>query len=272
MPTPTFLIDASGVLYNDHGVIPGVADTIRSFQRNGNTIIVTNNSNNYVTTISSKLAASDIHIPPSHIISSGSGLRHDSEINSKIKNKAIFVFGRDDSHQYILDAGASRITDTIHTADALVLTASLKSNTKEYLAPIIAHLNDNIDMPVICANPDRYIMGIEGLFPVMGFYADHVEQSINRPIYWIGKPEQNFSKVVDHVLRSEHSIIPDQNCIFFDDNYKNVIRLMTDLNISGTWVQKTGLGKDYSDKEVNDILNAHPGLNAIDSLANAKTP
>jgi ribonucleotide monophosphatase NagD (HAD superfamily) len=156
------------------------------------------------------------------------------------------------------------------SADTLVLTASLKSKTKEYLEPIITHLKADPQMPVICANPDRYIMGINGLFPVMGYYADHVESSINRPLFWMGKPEKNFSHVVGHILKSNHNITPNNECIFFDDNYKNVVRLTTDLTISGTWITKTGLGKDYSDSEIQTILNAHPDLTAIDSLAHAK--
>lgn len=246
----TFLLDASGVIYSDYGPFKGTVDTIQQMQKKGHVFVVTNNSFQYMDTISEKLKNSNIHIPAENVISSGQGLSLDPEIKALIHNKCVYIYGSDNSKHYIWDAGAKELTDDITQADVIVMTASYKSDNDTHVAALKSEKQQRPHLPIICCNPDKVVLSKRGIKPVVGHYAKVIEELTSSDVHWIGKPLQNFSTVVKHLLDKHHPhFYPERTC-FFDDNIENVMRLKRDLNISGCWVKDTGIFKEDSAPEL----------------------
>ena len=242
-----FLIDASGVLYTDEGVVLGAKDAIQKLQAlNKSVFLVTNNTSLSPSGIQKYLAAKSIFLPEEDILSSGLGLRWDKEANSLIYGKRCYVYGWDGSRFYVEYAGGLCVDD-IQEAEVVVVLASLDTDNKEEVSKIVSFLNDNPEASVICGNPDRYVMGLNGLFPVCGFYAEKINHRIHQEVHWIGKPHDNFSEGLKRYLKNERELDLDKkNACFFDDNLENVISLSAVLSISGALITDTGLFSDPS--------------------------
>ena len=235
----TFLVDASGVIYTHHQLCHDANTTFSFLQQQGPTFLVTNNSYYYPPYIVDQLKAFDITINTSHIISSGFGLSQDPEILSLIKDKHIFFVGKHHSLQYLLDGGAIK-SSSLDDAEGVVLAAATKEEAHELVPAIINWAKKHPLRPIICCNPDRHIVSSSGLYPVIGTYASDIEQAIQRPILWHGKPFKNFSTIVHSTLTS-HDIPVDEGVLFFDDNLENVMALKQHCGISGCWVHGTGI-------------------------------
>jgi HAD superfamily hydrolase (TIGR01450 family) len=244
-PFTTFLVDASGVIYNEDGVIDTAASTIQSLQKVGRVFLVTNNSYMNPSIIQDNLMRYNIQLATNHIISSGHGLKDVKEIHAHIKNKNCYVFGRESSYKYIIDA-QGRIVSDIKNAQAIILTASLRENTEEEFQKVLSYCLKHPTTPIVCCNPDRYVKG-EGtdLIKVIGYWAERLEKSIGRPINWIGKPLRNFSHMLEKKLLNA-GITVDKRILFFDDNHENVINLQNDIGISGCIIKNTGLSHHRS--------------------------
>lgn len=239
----TFLLDASGVIYTDFEPIEGAVSCIKKMQAKGRVFVVTNNAFQDPTTISKHLEMMGITIPTTHIISSGHGLEHDATLNRLIKNRNVYVFGSETSHHYVKAASCMSIVNTLDHADCIVLTSSFKDHSEHLLNPIKDFLKTRPHIPIICCNPDRYVMTKHGLKPVIGYFAEKLELELNNPFFWIGKPYENFSFVVQKMLEVQN-ISLSRTCCFFDDNLHNVAQLKNDLGILGCWVKDTGISKN----------------------------
>ena len=131
-----FLIDASGVLYTDEGVVLGAKDAIQKLQAlNKSVFLVTNNTSLSPSGIQKYLAAKSIFLPEEDILSSGLGLRWDKEANSLIYGKRCYVYGWDGSRFYVEYAGGLCVDD-IQEAEVVVVLASLDTDNKEEVSSI----------------------------------------------------------------------------------------------------------------------------------------
>ncbi|MFC1751916.1 hypothetical protein ACFL96_00770 [Thermoproteota archaeon] len=241
----TFLVDAAGVLYTNAGTVPGSNKAVEAMKSRGNVFVLTNNTTLYVNELSQKLATHNIHIQPSHIISSGLGLKYDNQINALIKNKAAYVFGRSGSENYVVDAGCSKIVDDVAKAEVVVILSTKKENNEQAVEDLIQTLKANPPIPLICGNPDFYIMGIDGKrIPVIGYYCQKISEALNQPIHWVGKPKDNFTAVVGDLLMNQFNIKLDKGVCFFDDNCENLMKISRFLKISNCCVHETGLSQD----------------------------
>ncbi|MBT5855767.1 hypothetical protein HOH87_03935 [bacterium] len=239
----TVLVDASGVLYTDDGVVPGVPETIQSLRDAGcYVIVVTNNSGHSQAMIADRLTRFGIPIDPQDVISSGLGLSEDAQCRQIIEGRSVFVYGRASSHGYVTMAGG-QIVDEVGDSEVVVMMASLKADNQAVYESVRAHVIAT-GVPVVCANPDQYIWNQEGLYKVCGYYATQLEKETSCSMTWIGKPFCNFSMVVHDILM-RRNISVDNNVLFIDDNIHNVDRLRSDLGILGGCVSLTGLMNHY---------------------------
>lgn len=257
-----FLIDASGVIYNDDGLIDGIQKSIQKLQAIGKVMMVTNNASQYPTIISQSLKDKGIIIDHTDIISSGHGLRHDSDIYSLIQGKTIYLYGQEPSVQYILDCKCT-MTRTIEQADAIIFTSSYrdpKKNTTEY-NNIMLFCMANPEIPIVCCNPDRYVRGPNNRrLKVIGYFAEAMENELKKPILWIGKPHQNFSAMLDRHLKHRFpTTYRPENTIFFDDLLPNIQAMQRDIHIHGCLITATGLS---SKKTVENLptRRSHPNF------------
>jgi HAD superfamily hydrolase (TIGR01450 family) len=255
----TFLIDAAGVLYNDIGPIPGVSQAIHHLQDVGQVFVVTNNTTLYIDQISQKLAGNDITIDQKHIISSGLGLNN-PEINQYLQQKNVYVFGREKSFPYVINAGCKALV-SLDQAQCIVMTDTYQEQTDLHFTNLINFCTQNPHIPVICCNPDKRIMTDSGKYRyVIGHYAQLLADQVPLKVHWIGKPFANFTSTVQQILTSKHNIKLNQQVCFFDDNLENIKALAPPLNINGCLIKETGLSKHLDFSKLTNQLNYQPAF------------
>jgi HAD superfamily hydrolase (TIGR01450 family) len=260
----TFLIDAMGVIYNDKGLIPGAAAAINKFKSIGKIFIVTNNTTNNPTQIAAKISRFGAKIEPVEVVSSGFGLAYDKKTNEMVKDKAVYVFGREDCYSYFERAKVRKIVYNLKDAEVVVLTATLEEGQEEFFADFKKELANFSGLPIICANPDIFVMSAPGVErAVIGYYAKILEEA-GHTVHWIGKPFPNFLRVVGNIL-NDRGISLGKDVCFFDDNVKNVLAMQEVLGISGCVVTDTGLSK-YMDLETEFKLKTNRPDYLINSL------
>ena len=255
----TFLVDASGVLYNEAGPIPTAADTIKRFQDLGPTILVTNNSYMNPVLIQEHLASQGIRLDIQDIFSSGYGLSMDNTLAEQIKDRDVYVFGHPHSYPYVESAKPKRLCDHPDQAEVIILTSSNSHVENEAdVQNIVAAKQNQPDLPIICSNPDLFIAGGGGsLIKVIGSYGIEIEDKLGNPISWFGKPYENFSLTLGAWLEDIHGIKPGQHCAFFDDNINNIRAMQHHLGITGCLITDTGLFPQHNPKHL-------PGQSSIE--------
>ena len=229
-----FLVDASGVLYNESGIIPGAQAAWKALNTAAPTFMVTNNTCDSPEEIADRLSGVGFEILAEQIISSGFGLANDHPTRELLVDQRVYWVGYPGAKDsYLAGTGAISV-DSIESASRVVIGSSI---------PGMAGILDQIELsqlPVICCNPDLYIRGIgESRFPVAGYYAKILEDR-GIPIHWIGKPLPNFSAVVKTLIEQKGASLHSGAC-FFDDNPNNVLAMQSHLDISGCWIQQTGI-------------------------------
>ncbi len=240
-PFSAFLVDVAGVLFSKTGYCKTSSTAFNTLQSIAPTLLATNNSYAYTSTIVETLLKNgNISISEDAIISSGHGLAHDPDIQSLLEGKCVYFLGNSSSLHYLLDAPIKGHTQNLDNADAIVLANYTDLNSEAELNAIIDRATQDPSCPVICCNPDQYILVESGLIPVMGYYATHIEKRLSRPMTWFGKPYQNFSNLVATRLAVQ-GIKSDRSVLFFDDNLENVIAMQNHLDVSGCWVHETGI-------------------------------
>ncbi len=247
-----FLVDASGVLYNDDGVIPGAIEAIAKMQKQAPVFLVTNNSSHHIQLISDTLSGLGFSFSPSHIISSGLGLSRDTFMRRFIEGKRIGIWGGEPSYEYLKQANCKEICPHYEDVDCIVLTSSLGEKAEGEYQRLKQYLLGN-NVPIICCNPDRVIRGTRGkMIPVMGHYARRLEEELEISVMWIGKPYLNFSLLVKQILLDDHGIDIQKRAsktVFFDDNALNIGAMTKDLGIQGCLVHSSGISFNRSIKE-----------------------
>ncbi len=239
------LLDACGVLYDGQNYFHNIPATINKLKETYQIRLVTNNSSVPPHIISQRFQNNHINILPEEIISSGAGLYLDKKIHSLIFNKKVYAFGKDLSKFYLEQAKPQKIVHQLDQAETIVFLDTLVfEDHHRKLNEIIKHVKNNPKIPVICCNPDRYILNNNELVPVIGHYVKQVIKKAKIKVHWIGKPYQNFSRIVEESLKKENLLLDErQKIAFFDDNIHNIKRLTKDLKIKGVLIKNTGLAK-----------------------------
>ena len=249
-----FLVDASGVLYSSNGFLAQASKTFNYLQTKSPTFLASNNSYHYVNDIKKNLHTDgNIKLNVDNIISSGHGLAKDPTLSNLIENKIIYFIGPDSAKHYALDAPIKGLTKDINKAEAIILAGFNESQSQDILETVTTKAKKDPTLPIICCNKDRYIRANQRLQPVVGYFAEKIENNLNRPIHWFGKPLKNFSDLVTKHLNA-HNLSPNKSTLFFDDNIDNVVSMQNHLGISGCWVKKTGI---YFNENEKDLIKTY---------------
>ena len=236
------LVDAFGVLYNQDGGFEESAACVRAFLSAGKpVVVVTNNTSLAPSTIAERLHAMGMPIAPECIVSSGRGLAWDPTCRQAMAGRSVFLLGADEAGVYVTDAGG-RCVAALAESDAVVL-ACVAQDASVYDA-IIEHKNQRPQCPIFCINPDRYIPVGRQRVPVVGYFAERIEQSAG-PVQWMGKPLPVFSAVVRTYCADVLGVSIDEDWVFVDDNPDNVRQMTQDLGIQGLVSVATGLAQSW---------------------------
>ena len=258
----TYLLDASGVIYNDGVPFPGVVETLHALQSQGPVYIATNNTSASPEEISLSLSHMGIHVPVSHILSSGLTLAADPALRGCVAGKSVFLYGISSAGVYISRAGG-QVVAAPEEADVFVLThATPAATTDPLFCRMVDHQRQHPERPMICLNPDRYVVSGTSLYPVVG----HVAAQCHH-MQWAGKPHDNYAVHVVAATLAEAGIVVDRRVTFVDDNPENVQAMCRCLGISGVVVTDTGLARHApwrAQLETLDLgIRCVPGLWAL---------
>ncbi len=234
----TYLLDASGVIYNDGIPFPGVVDTLRYLQSKSPVYIATNNTSASPEEIAKSLSHMGIHVPVSHILSSGLTLAADPELCPCVAGKSVFLYGLPSAGVYVL-AAQGRLVSTPEAAEVFVLTHATPGSVSDPMFCRMAdHQRRHPEIPMICLNPDRYVVSGDSLYPVAGHVAAQFPH-----VRWAGKPHDNYAQHVIASTLMRAGIALDTDVTFVDDNPDNVREMCRCLGISGVVVTETGLAR-----------------------------
>jgi ribonucleotide monophosphatase NagD (HAD superfamily) len=234
----TYLLDASGVIYNDGIPFPGVVDKIRQLQFNAAVYIATNNTSASPTEIMRSLQTMDIHVPISHILSSGLTLAADPSLRVLVSGKRVFLYGLPGAGTYVTEAGGI-LVDLPGLAEVFVFTHATPAAVTDPMFLAMQRIRAAMpDFPIVCLNPDRYVVSGPDLYPVVGHVVERFDDVI-----WAGKPENNYAEHVISATLQRDGIACNHDVTFVDDNPENVMSMTTSLGISGVVVTETGLAQ-----------------------------
>ncbi len=242
-----FLVDASGVLYNKTGVIPGAQAAWKALITAAPTFLVTNNTCDSPTEIADRISSVGFEITAHQIISSGFGLANDPITLAMIAGQRVYWVGYPKASARYLEGTGGTLVDSLDQATIVVIGSSMPS-----MEPILDHIEGS-RLPIICCNPDLWVRSVgETRFPVAGYYAKILEDR-GCLIHWVGKPFQNFSDVVKRLVEEKGGSLQSGAC-FFDDNPNNVAAMQSHLGIAGCWVQKTGIFFDTDPETIKSTF------------------
>jgi|GEM_PF-884082 len=266
----TVLTDASGVLYNDQGLVNNIAKTIAGLQKRGPVVVVTNNSTDSPDIISKRFLQGGLNLEPECIYSSGHGLSWNAELRAQVQGKTVYVMGDEDCYFYFFEAGVKAVIHNPNEAEVWVLMSSLQGRTAAEVMKLTEAFNHNPPQAVICCNPDWYVRGQWPctLYPVMGYFAQALQglcwpshqnyshfflqnpwpivQNAPEPLFfWYGKPFGQFALDLDSQFQKQFKTVLNDQCVFIDDNPFNVATLVNTLGVQGVVVTETGLYRHY---------------------------
>ena len=172
--------------------------------------------------------------------------------------KSVYIFGNQRSFPYVERAGCHEIVETMAKAEVIIMTSTLKHNHEHAFKELTSFLLDNPTIPVICCNPDIYVLSTNDTFKkVVGYYAKELlDKGVT--VHWFGKPYQNYSMMIKSLLPKTWQIPIDESVCFFDDNIDNVIAMKKDIGIKGCCVMNTGLFKGKDIKTELNTRDYHP--------------
>lgn len=247
-------LDAYGVIYNGKGIFDHSKEVILFCQKHDIPLyMMTNNATCSPIDISNQMHDRGISISPDYIISSGCGCYLLDDIKRRLVHRNVFVYGYQASQFYPREAGAI-ITENIDDAECIVMAASLNQANDDMYDRCYQFLKQSTETPVICINPDHYVVAKDTFLPVMGYYAHQMASQLSRDDFiWMGKPYSIFSRLVQSVLQSNgHDV---RHLIFCDDNPLNVQQMVQDLSCTGCAITDTGVFSKYQSMAQLDGMN-----------------
>ena len=176
-----WLTDMDGVLVHENRPLPGAAELIAQWQRNGTRFLVlTNNSIYTPRDLSARLRASGLDVPEESIWTSA--LATAAFLKSQIPGGSAFVIG---------EAG---ITTALHEAGYImtetdpdyVVVGETRSYSFEAITRAIRLIGDGARF--IITNPDATGPSAEGPLPATGAVAALITKATGREPYVVGKP------------------------------------------------------------------------------------
>ena len=138
------LIDVAGVFYNQAGQILDHAKQAVAmlYEQNIKVGLMTNNSMQHPSVIKQWFETHDVYLDENAIMSSGLCLIYDEQLNSMIRDKAVYVEGRDSCYQYFTEAGVRQLVDSPETADVVALMSHSGEPDISYLNHLAGIIND----------------------------------------------------------------------------------------------------------------------------------
>jgi NagD protein len=195
-----WLTDMDGVLVHENQPIPGAADLLAGWERDGlEYLVLTNNSIFTPRDLSARLRASGLHVPEERIWTSA--LATADFCASQIPGGSAFVIGEAGITTALHEAGFVMT----ETAPDYVVVGETRNYSFEAITKAIRLIVDGSRF--IATNPDATGPSAEGPMPATGAVSALITKATGREPYVVGKPNpMMFRSAMNKIgAHSEHT-------------------------------------------------------------------
>ncbi|MGW9628443.1 HAD-IIA family hydrolase [Microbacterium sp. NPDC055521] len=176
-----WLTDMDGVLVHENDAIPGAAELLAGWERDGIPyLVLTNNSIFTARDLSARLRASGLHVPEERIWTSA--LATADFLAQQLPGGSAFVIGEAGLHTALHDAGFIMT----ETRPDFVVVGETRNYSFEAITKAIRLIGAGARF--IVTNPDATGPSAEGPLPATGAIAALITKATEREPYVVGKP------------------------------------------------------------------------------------
>lgn len=182
-----FIIDLWGVVHNGINAYPGTVDLLNYLITNNKAIIFMTNAPQLSNSILQQLLALNIMVKPEMMLTSGDTTRHAIK-NILINNPftKYYHLGTDINHDILIDLELNLVHD-IKNSDVILLTAHMTEHENLEKFDDILKQAANLNIPIICTNPDQVATHGNTNIYCAGFLANKYEK-LGGKVEYYGKP------------------------------------------------------------------------------------
>jgi len=203
-----FILDVWGVIHDGFTLYPGVLETLERLSELKKEVLFLSNAPRPATVIRKKLLDLNIKVTADRVLTSGDVVREQLE---QFNDTVFSTLGKQFYHlgelrnQDILSGLAVETVDSVEKAHFVLLTAYLDENEDlQQFIPFFEKIR-GLNLPVICANPDREIINGDKLRYCSGYFAKQYE-AMGGTVYYYGKPHQNvYAAALKRLNLLDHS-------------------------------------------------------------------
>ncbi len=193
-----FLLDVWGVIHDGYEVYPGVKASLEKITSLKKQVMFVSNAPRPAPIISSKLNSLGLSVTLSQILTSGDVVRnqlltYEDEVFSKL-GKRFYHLGAE-KNQDILSNLLVQTVDQLEEADFILMTAYLDEGEDLEQFTSLFQQAQKLQLPLICANPDKDIINGNQIRYCSGYFALQYEK-MNGKVFYYGKPYHNIYKEV----------------------------------------------------------------------------
>ncbi|TGW15391.1 TIGR01459 family HAD-type hydrolase [bacterium NHP-B] len=232
------LLDIYGVLHSGGPVFPEALRCLKALQQHKKHVTLFSNAPRLVPDIASSLAK--IGIDPSlyqTVLSSG------IHVKSSLESDDSFPLGRRfyhlGVHARLLDKAGYACVSSLQEADFILLTGPDKawSYPQDYETFFAQALE--LTRPVVCANPDPYVM-LEGEKALCAGTLGRMYETMGGRVLWYGKPYKAFYEMALDMLG-----VPKDQVVAVGDSMWTDIEGATSVGLASVLILTTGVHQEH---------------------------
>jgi HAD superfamily hydrolase (TIGR01459 family) len=205
-----FIIDIWGVIYD--GTLPyeGTAECVNKMLEQNKAVIFLSNTPRPSHITTKRLQEWGIKITPEMVLTSGDAVRdqlihRNDEIFKALNGNILYHIGAERNQDILsgFDESIVKVSDILEEANFLLLTAYLDEGEDIEQFSIQLKQAQKLNLPAICANPDKIIPNGDKKRYCAGFYAEQYTQ-MGGKVYYYGKPDSKVFELAYQPLQDRH--------------------------------------------------------------------
>lgn len=209
----TFFVDLVGVVHDGMTVFPEAIQALNQIDSHKTLTFVSNNPRPSALSIK-KLNDYGL-VRDFTVVTSGDYAR----AQLKLDSESLYYHWGATHNTDILSGMAIKLTDNIHQANKVLLTAFIEEQEDPTQFDSLIDQIVTRQLPVFCANPDSYAFNGKNLRKCAGYFADQLKKQEATVTIW-GKPEKPFFEFVEKKLPS----FDKKTCLMIGDTLETDIQ------------------------------------------------
>jgi HAD superfamily hydrolase (TIGR01459 family) len=182
-----FIVDLWGVLHDGTSAFAGAADALRALKQRGKRVLLLSNAPRRAAPLAAQMAAMGLGAELyDHLLTSGEAVvRLLGEPDHSVPGRRYYLMGP--AHDGGLVAGLDLDSVDLDDADFILNVGPWGDQTVEDFLPALSRAAARA-LPMICANPDLWVVRQGKMMPCAGLLADRY-QEMGGPVLRRGKPD-----------------------------------------------------------------------------------